>query len=280
MSDNKNKVVIVTGGSSGIGRATVREFLKQGFTVYSCARRVELMKDLEGEGAKIIQLDVTKSSSIKACIKQIVGESGRIDVLVNNAGYGSYGTVEDVPISEAKTQFEVNLFGLAEMTQVVLPIMRNQSSGRIINIGSMGGKVWFPLGAWYHATKHAVEGFSDCLRYEVKPFGIKVVLIEPGIIKSEWMKISMEHLQKVSPNSAYKVLIDKCLKMYFDSEKMGRDPSNVAGAIYKASTQARPKARYVVGLDARAILIIRRLLPDSVYDWVIAMYSGVPKKMG
>jgi short-subunit dehydrogenase len=156
------------------------------------------MKDLESDGIRVLQLDLTDEDSIEACVKSIIEREGRIDILVNNAGYGSYGAIEDVPISEARRQFEVNLFGLARLTQAVLPSMRAKRFGRIVNISSIAGKIYTPFGAWYHATKFALEGFSDCLRLEVEPFGINVVVVVPGGIKTEWGTIAAEHLRKTS----------------------------------------------------------------------------------
>ena len=188
------RVALVTGGSSGIGEQTALGLRKAGFEVYAVARRVDRMAALERAGVHTFAMDVTDDASMVAGVERVIGETGRIDVLVNNAGYGSYGAVEDVPIDEARRQFEVNVFGLARLCQLVTPHMRERESGRIINISSIGGKFYEPLGAWYHATKFAVEGFSDSLRVELRPFGIDVVLIEPGPIVTEWNTISRESL--------------------------------------------------------------------------------------
>jgi NAD(P)-dependent dehydrogenase (short-subunit alcohol dehydrogenase family) len=179
------QVALVTGGSSGIGECTVLELLDAGYVVYTAARRVERMQPLADAGAHVFAMDVTDDASMVAGIERIIDEQGRIDVLVNNAGYGSYGAVEDVPIEEARRQFEVNVFGLARLIQLATPHMRAQRSGRIINISSIGGKFYEPFGGWYHATKFAVEGLSDSLRLELKPFGVDVVIIEPGPIITE-----------------------------------------------------------------------------------------------
>src|SRR5512139_4283396 len=182
MTQTPPRVALVTGGSSGIGECTVRELLDAGFVVYAVARRVERMQALSEAGAHVFAMDVTDDDSMVAGVQRIIDEQGRIDVLVNNAGYGSYGAVEDVPIDEARRQFEVNVFGLARLTQLVTPHMRRRESGTIVNISSIGGKIYEPLGSWYHATKFAVEGLSDSLRVELKPHGIDVVIIEPGAI--------------------------------------------------------------------------------------------------
>src|SRR5215212_6539262 len=197
------RVALVTGGSSGIGEEAALGLKKAGFSVYAVARRVDRMVALADAGVGVFGMDVTDDESMTAGVQRIVDEQGRIDVLVNNAGYGSYGAVEDVPIDEARRQFDVNVFGLARLTQLVTPHMRKQGSGRIINISSIGGKFYEPFGAWYHATKFAVEGFSDSLRLELKPFGIDVVIIEPGPIITEWNTISRDSLTEVSRGGAY-----------------------------------------------------------------------------
>ncbi|MCL4113180.1 UNVERIFIED_CONTAM: hypothetical protein GTU68_051197 [Idotea baltica] len=179
------KVILVTGASSGIGKATALKLIKEGHTVYGAARRLNKMKELETAGGHAVALDVMDHERVKEVVKQILDQEGRIDVLVNNAGYALWGPVEEVGYEAAKRQFEVNIFGLAEVTKAVLPGMRAQKSGRIINVSSVGGKIYSPLGAWYHATKHALEGWSDCLRLELKQFGIDVVIIQPGAIATE-----------------------------------------------------------------------------------------------
>ena len=190
------RVALVTGGSSGIGERTALRLREAGFEVYAVARRVERMQGLADAGVHVFAMDVTDDESMTTGVHRIIDEPGRIDVLVNNAGYGSYGAVEDVPIDEARRQFEVNVFGLARLTQLVTPAMRERAAdplaqrARIVNISSIGGKFYEPLGAWYHATKFAVEGFSDSLRIELAPFGIDVVIIEPGPIRTEWSEIS------------------------------------------------------------------------------------------
>src|SRR6185312_16325893 len=196
MPDNSLKTALVTGASSGIGEATALQLSELGFTVYAAARRVDRMSDLADRGIRTTSVDVTDDPSMVALVQTIIADTGRIDVLVNNAGYGLYGALEDMPIAEARRQFEVNVFGLARLTQLVLPRMRAQGDGYIVNISSMGGKIWEPLGSWYHAAKFAVEGLSDSLRAEVSGFGIKVVIIEPGNIRTEWGGIAAEKLEQ------------------------------------------------------------------------------------
>lgn len=196
---------------------------------------------------------------------------GNVDILVNNAGYGSYGAIEDVPVDEARRQFEVNLFGLARITQLVLPGMRKNSFGKIVNISSMGGKIYAPFGGWYHATKHALEGFSDCLRLETRPFGIDVIIIEPGGIATEWGIIAAENLKQTSGSGAYakdaNKSADNLHKMY-SGNKLS-PPSLIAETIVKSVTARRPKTRYAVGYMAKPVMFLRRWLTDRMYDRMI-----------
>jgi NAD(P)-dependent dehydrogenase (short-subunit alcohol dehydrogenase family) len=270
------RVALVTGGSSGIGECTVRELLGAGFTVYTAARRVERMQPLAEQGAHVFAMDVTDDASMVAGIDRILAEQGRIDVLVNNAGYGSYGAVEDVPIDEARRQFEVNVFGLARLTQLVTPTMRRQGSGRIINISSIGGKFYEPFGAWYHAAKFAVEGFSDSLRLELRPFGVDVVIIEPGPIITEWNEIARDSLLERSGDTDYGKYARRAHKVLtaFDQPGRASRPEAVARKIRKAATTQRPAPRYPVGRGARMITGSRDHLPDRVMDQVVSRMYG------
>ena len=266
-------VALVTGASSGIGKATALRLATLGFTVYAAARRVERMSDLADHGIRVESLDVTDDGSMVAVVEKIVSEQGRIDVLVNNAGYGSYGAVEDVPIAEARRQFDVNVFGLARLTQLVLPHMRAQRDGYIVNISSMGGKIWEPLGGWYHAAKFAVEGLSDCLRAEVAEFGIKVVVVEPGSITSEWATISADNLEAISTDTPYRnqaKLIAQGLRRS-DTSFLASEPDVVAEAIGKAVQRAKPRTRYPVGGGARIFLFAQRVLTDRGFDRFIRL---------
>ena len=269
-------VALVTGGSSGIGESTARALHAKGFTVYAVARRVDRMASLSSDGVHTFAMDVTDDASMVAGIDRIIAEQGRIDVLVNNAGYGSYGAVEDVPIDEARRQFEVNVFGLARLVQLVTPHMRAQRSGRIINISSIGGKFYEPFGAWYHATKFAVEGFSDSLRMELRPFGIKVVLIEPGPIRTEWNEIARDSLLERSGSGAYASYARQAHSVMerFDEPSRASTPEEVADKIVKAASAKRPAARYPVGRGARMITTSRDLLPDRVFDEVVSRTYG------
>ena len=266
-----SRVALVTGGSSGIGEQAALQLKQEGFEVYAVARRVDRMEGLAKQGVHVFGMDVTDDDSMVGGVERIVAEQGRIDVLVNNAGYGSYGAVEDVPIDEARRQFDVNVFGLARLTQLVTPHMRKQGSGRIINISSIGGKFYEPLGAWYHATKFAVEGFSDSLRIELSPFDIDVVIIEPGPILTEWNEISRESLTRTSEGGAYEEQATKVRAVLerADGKAMASSPGTVAKKIVKAAITRNPRARYPVGKGAGTILRARKLLPDGAFDVIV-----------
>jgi len=265
------KIVLVTGASSGIGKSTAKKLLEAGYIVYGASRRLEKMSDIKKMGGKIISMDMTNETSMINGVKKIINEQGRIDILVNNAGYGSYGAIEDVPIEEGKRQFEVNIFGLARLTQLVLPHMRKNKFGKIVNISSMGGKIYTPLGGWYHSTKHALEGFSDCLRIEVKQFGIDVIVIEPGGIKTEWNNIAMDKLLKTSGKTAYMALAKKTAKMFKASYKNPKisSPEVIADCILTAITSKNPKPRYAKGYMAKPYLFFRKLLSDKIFDKLV-----------
>ncbi len=267
-----DKVALVTGASSGIGEVTALRLRKAGYTVYGAARRVDRMAELAKGGVRIVAMDVTDDQSMVDGIARIVDETGRVDALVNNAGFGSFGALEDVPLTDAKYQFEVNVFGLARLTQLVLPIMREQGSGRIVNISSMGGKIYEPLGGWYHSTKFAVEGLSDSLRLELEPFGIAVVVVEPGAIKSEWSAIAAANLMKVSGQGAYAKQAGKVASVLDSGNgnaRMASAPEVVAKVIVRAVTAKRPRIRYAVGGGAKPTLYLRRILPDRAFDRVM-----------
>ena len=269
------KVILLTGASSGIGYQTAESLSKEGHVVYGAARRIEKMETLKQFGVKPIYLDVTDEESIKSAIDTIIGNEGRIDVLINNAGYGSYGAIEDVEINEARRQFEVNLFGLARLVQLVLPHMRKQKSGRIINVSSMGGRLTTYFGAWYHATKYALEAFSDALRMEVADFGIDISLIEPGGIKTEWGMIAADKLANSAKNGAYEKEALKTAegmkKQY--SGNMLSNPIVITKAISKAVNSNRPKARYLIGFMAKPLVFLHTILPARVFDKIMKSAS-------
>jgi NAD(P)-dependent dehydrogenase (short-subunit alcohol dehydrogenase family) len=273
MPDNTDKTALITGASSGIGEATALQLAALGYTVYAGARRVERMSDLADSGIRTRAIDVTNDESMVELVEAVIAETGRIDVLINNAGYGSYGALEDVPIEEARRQLDVNLFGLARLTQLALPHMRMQRDGYIVNVSSMGGKIWEPLGGWYHASKFAVEGLSDSLRIEVAEFGIKVVIIQPGTIRSEWSGIAADQLQARSANTPYarQAKIMGAVLRGVDHMRLASGPEVVAQAIAKAVQSPKPRTRYVVGGGARSMLLAERILPDRGFDRLIQL---------
>jgi NAD(P)-dependent dehydrogenase (short-subunit alcohol dehydrogenase family) len=265
-----HKTVLVTGASAGIGHAAAELLLKNGYRVYAGARRVEKMRGLEYLGGKIFPLDVTDEASVAHAVETIIKSEGRLDVLINNAGYGAHGALEDVPMAEARRQFEVNLFGLARMTQLVLPHMRSAGGGTIINISSIAGRISMPTGGWYHASKHALEAYSDALRLETAQFGIKVVLIEPGPIKTEWDNTALVNLEKNSGSGPYAPMVRRIAGKFRAGYRSGAPgPEVVAAVILKALGAARPAARYAVPFNASLILFLKWLLPDRVLDWAI-----------
>lgn len=271
------KTALVTGASSGIGEETARTLHQLGYTVYAAARRTDRLQKLANGGIHALAMDVTDDKSMTSGIDSIIAETGRIDVLVNNAGYGSYGAIEDVPLDEARRQFEVNLFGLGRLTQLVLPHMRAQKFGTIINISSMGGRLTTPLGGWYHATKYAVEALSDALRMETAPFGINVVVIEPGGIRTEWSGIAADHLEETAEGSAYASQIKAVANSMRSESTNNRQspPSVIADTVEKIVTARKPRTRYVVGFAAKPLVTLRRILPDRAFDRVISAALGV-----
>ena len=269
------KTALVTGASSGIGKSIAQELAKAGFRVYAAARRTAQMEDLKAMGITPVELDLTDDASIVNCVNAILAQEKRIDVLVNNAGYGSYGAIEDVPLDEGRRQFEVNLFGMARLIQLVTPTMRANRYGKVVNISSMGGKIWTKFGGWYHATKYAVEGLSDCLRMELKPFGIDVIVVEPGGIKTDWGIIAAQNLKKTSAGGAYAELANRAaegmIRNY--SGKMLSKSELIAKTVCKAVTAHRPRTRYLIGFGAKPMVWTHRIFGDRVFDWVIRHFS-------
>jgi NAD(P)-dependent dehydrogenase (short-subunit alcohol dehydrogenase family) len=261
------KVVLVTGATSGIGAAAAIKLCEHGFTVYAAGRRRDRLEDITRPGIIPLIFDVSDDAACVNAINQILNEQGRIDVLVNNAGYGALGAIEDVPAAEGVKQFEVNVFGPIRLIQLVLPHMRARHSGRIINVSSIGGKVYSLLGGWYHGTKFALEGMSDSLRLEVAPFGIDVSLIEPGAITTEWGAIAADNVERTSGAGAYAATahaVSASLRQ--PAENGGVSADVVADAIVKAATDAHPKTRYPVGSNAKSAVLARRFLSDRQFD--------------
>lgn len=264
--------VLITGASSGIGKATAQRLLGDGYSVYVAARRIDKMQELAQQGAMPLAMDVTNEAQLVAGIERITQERGGVDILINNAGFGMYGAMEDTSIADARYQFEVNLFGLARLTQLVLPHMRRQRAGTIVNISSIGGKIYTPLGSWYHATKHALEGWSDSLRYELAQFGINVIVIEPGLIKTEFNDVMVGPMLERSGNSAYAPMarrMAKAAQISYASRNVS-PPTVIADTIATALRARRPQTRYAAGAMARPLLFMRWLLSDRLFDRVLA----------
>ncbi len=263
-----NKVILLTGASSGIGYDTAVALAQQGHKVYAAARRVDRMEPLREYGIVPLKMDVTDEASMQKGVKALLDAEGRIDVLINNAGYGYFGAVENVPMDDARNQLEVNVFGLARLCQLVLPTMRAQHSGRIINTASVAGRAVFYYGGWYHVSKYAVESLSDALRMELKPFGIDVVIIEPGAIKTNWGIIAADHLTETSKGTAYEdtgtMMANNLRNMYLSN--MISDPAVVRKAIVRAVNARRPCTRYRIGRMANAIVFFHWLLPTRWWD--------------
>jgi short-subunit dehydrogenase len=274
-SESKSaKTCLVTGASSGIGHATALDLLRAGYTVYGVARRVERMEDLSTAGGHILPMNIANEADIERVVNTIMAEQGRIDVLVNNAGIGIHGAIEDVTMEQARHLFEVNLFGTARLTQLVLPQMRKQGAGVIVNVSSIGGEITLPLGAWYYASKHALEAYSDTLRQEVKPFGIHVVIIQPGIIKTEFEKETPQELRANSGHGAYAKVAEAMAKKAeasFGEGSKASDPALVAETIRKAIESEKPRSRYAIGYVAGTLLMLNRLLPDRLFDRMVTL---------
>jgi NAD(P)-dependent dehydrogenase (short-subunit alcohol dehydrogenase family) len=265
------KTVLITGASSGMGREAAILLAQGGHRVYAGARRADRLEELASYGIVPVQMDVTSEEDCQRVVTQMIEAEGRIDVLINNAGFGLYGPMEDIAIDDARYQFEVNLFGLARLTQLVLPHMRAQRAGRIVNISSMGGEIFTPLGAWYHATKHALEGWSDCLRIETAPFNIQVVVVQPGGIQTEFTDVLGRHLLKYHDGSAYGAQMDPFIRMMDDPKTLGRGtaPGVLARVFVEAATARKPRRRYVKGFGARPLMFVRKWLGDGAFEFML-----------
>ncbi len=272
MGNDVSKAVLITGCSTGIGRATAQRLAKAGRRVYATARKLEAIADLEAVGCRLLQLDVCDEDSIRGAVTQVNDAEGAIGVLVNNAGYGSEGPFEEVPMAEVRRQFETNVFGLIRLTQLVLPRMRAQRWGKVVNVSSMGGRLVLPGGAFYHATKFAVEAMSDALRFEVRSFGIDVIVVEPGAIMTQFGDTAVARVDALgSEDSAYaefrRKLAGEIRKSYAGKpDALGGVADDVARVIQGAISVRRPKTRYPVTLGARLFMGLRRWLPDRAFD--------------
>lgn len=287
-----SKAVLITGCSSGIGRATAQRLAKHQWTVYATARKPETIEDLKAAGCKTLALDVTDEASMKAAVSQIEDEHGAVGVLINNAGYSQSGAVETVPLDAVRRQFETNVFGLARLTQLVLPKMRAQRWGKVVILGSMGGKLVFPGGGWYHATKHALEAVADALRFEVRGFGIDVILLEPGLITTEFGNAAAASMADVSadgeadgagatddPYAHFNATVGSVTQGAYDGplKLLGAGPDKVAKVIERAITRRRAPTRVTITPSAKLSLPIRRLTPDRAWDAMMRAQFPTPK---
>lgn len=282
--------ILITGSSSGIGRSSALALHAAGRTVCATARRLDSIKDLADQGIRTLALDVTDEQSMATAVEAIEAESGPIGVLINNAGYGLYGAVEQVPMDDIRRQFETNFFGLVRLTQLVLPGMRKARQGRILNVSSMGGRVTLPGGAFYHASKYAVEAFSDALRMEVAQFGIDVVIIEPGPVKTPWNEVAAGSMDGSGatdgsagtaddPYAAYKKAVAGSFATVQDGPlgRLASTADDIAEVIVKAVTAGTPRTRYLINAVAKLMLATRRLLPTRASDAVLARQYGLPR---
>ena len=262
------KVILITGASSGIGFDAAQTLAQQGHCVFAAARRTELMEPLKAYGVHVIKMDVTDEKSMKDGVETLIQAMGHIDVLINNAGYGYFGAIENVPMEDARRQLEVNVFGLARLTQLVLPYMRQQKNGRIINTSSIAGKMVFYMGGWYNITKYSVEAFSDALRMEMKPYGIDVVMIEPGAIKTDWGIIAARHLKESSEGTAYEASGNQWAHNmdWFYKTNLLSSPSVITKAIVRAVNSRHPKARYCRGRFSIIGRIAHAIMPARWWD--------------
>ena len=265
---SNNQVVLITGASSGMGKETAKKLIEEGYTVYAAARRVEKMEELRELGGIPLKMNVTKEEDLVQAVEQITEAHGGVDILINNAGFGQYGPMEDTPLDKARYQFDVNMFGMARLTQLVLPYMREKRTGKIVNISSMGGKIYTPLGSWYHATKHAVEGWSDCLRFELKPFNTDVIIVEPGLIDTGFYEIVSSSIPPESMNGPYKELVGG-LARGSENGMSASPPSVIADTISNAIKANRPRTRYAVGAMARPLMFARKWFGDRFFDMAL-----------
>jgi NAD(P)-dependent dehydrogenase (short-subunit alcohol dehydrogenase family) len=279
---NTSKAVLITGCSSGIGRATAEHLAAKGWTVYATARRPESIADLQEKGCRTLALDVNDEASMAAAVGAVEEAEGAVGVLVNNAGYSQSGAVESVPDERVRAQFDTNVFGPLALTRLVLPGMREQGWGKIVNVSSMGGRFTFPGGGLYHATKHSLEALSDAMRYEVRGFGVDVILIEPGIIRTGFGEAAARELGDATavdgPYSDFNDAVGKATTEVYEKgllSRHGGPPEAVAEVIEKAISARRPKARYPVTASARALMSLHAVLPDS--GWDAMLRSSFPR---
>ena len=279
MAQHDHDPVLVTGCSTGIGRAVAEELLRQGHTVWATARRPDTLADLADRGAHVTALDVTDEASMSAAVAEVEATHGSVGTLVNNAGFGEYGAVEEVDMDKVRAMFETNVFGLARMCQLVLPGMRRAGKGRIINIGSMGGRFTFPLGGYYHATKYAVEALTDALRMEVTAFGVDVALVEPGITRSSFVEKSTESDgmggEPDSPYAALRASVSRSSTEAYTNRMMSVSAESVAQVVTSAVATDRPRTRYLLTPAAKVMAATHAVAGDRVWDRLMARQFGL-----
>ena len=284
MSENgsgwTSRAVLITGCSSGIGWATAERLARGGWAVYATARDVEAIAPLEASGCRLLPLDVTDEDSMRAAVEEVERMEGAVGVLVNNAGYSQSGAVEEVPMDKVRRQFETNVFGLVRLCQLALPGMRRQGFGRIVNLSSMGGRLTFPGGGFYHASKYAVEALSDALRFEVRGFGVEVVVVEPGLIRTGFARTAVGSMGEGSgPYAGFEAGVARTTRENYERgplAALGGGPEAVAETIERAISAARPRARYTVTPSARVLISARRLLPDRAWDGLLGLFYPRP----
>ncbi len=287
-----SKAVLITGCSSGIGRATAKRLAASGWTVYATARRPDSIADLEAAGCRTLALDVTDEASMVAAVRTIEETHGAVGVLINNAGYSQSGAIETVPLDAARRQFETNVFGLTRLTQLVLPKMRDQRWGKVVNIGSMGGKLVFPGGGWYHATKHALEAISDALRFEVRGFGVDVILLEPGLITTEFGNVAAASMTEIDgeavatagasgddPYATFNATVGSVTQGAYEGplRLLGAGPDKVAKVIERSIGRRRAPTRVTITPSAKLSIPSRRLMPDRAWDAMMRAQFPTPK---
>jgi NAD(P)-dependent dehydrogenase (short-subunit alcohol dehydrogenase family) len=285
MTQTISRAVLITGCSSGIGRATAQRLATDGWTVYATARHLDELTDLEQAGCRLLQLDVTNEASMQEAVATVERAEGAVGVRINNARYSQSGAIESVPLDLVRRQFETNVFGLVRLTQLVLPGMRHQRWGKIVNLSSIGGRLTFPGGGYYHASKFAVEAFTAVLRYEVAHFGIDAILIEPGFIRTHFGETAVATAVGSRPavDDPYRVFneaVVKATKEIYERgplARLGGEPEDVARTIERAITSRRPRTRYLVTPSAFLLIALRRVLPDRLWDRVVRTQYPQPQ---
>ena len=280
-----SRAVLITGCSSGIGWATAEYLAASGWKVYATARRTEDIYPLQKRGCELLSLDVTDERSMREAVTQVERGEGAVGVLVNNAGYSHSGPIEEVSLEQVRRQFETNVFGLVRMCQLVLPGMRRQNFGRIVNLSSMGGKLTFPGAGFYHATKHAVEAISDALRFEVGGFGVDVVVIEPGLIRTGFSEVAIGSMGKDAPDGGpyadFNAAVSRATRNAYEKgplARLGGGPETVARVIGQAISSSRPRSRYKVTPSAQLMMWTRSLLPDRAWDTLLRLQYLQPSR--